>query len=61
VSYGANSDEKDFPIVIAEDYSTTCWPRISFGGPVEVEFDEVLRGGTRRWGYSERGAVEKEH
>jgi hypothetical protein len=45
VPYGTSVDEKDVPIVIAENYSIACWSWIALRGPVEIELNEVLRGG----------------
>jgi hypothetical protein len=56
VSYVASSDEKDVPIVIAEDYSIACWARITLRGPIEIELDEVLRRREPRGGTSLREA-----
>jgi len=54
VPYGTSADEKDVPIVIAENYSIACWSWIALRGPVEIELDEVLRGGGPKGGAAGR-------
>jgi hypothetical protein len=62
VPYGTSANEKDVPIVIAENYSIAYWSWIALRGPVEIDLDEVLRGGggTKRWGCCEEGLGKKE-
>jgi hypothetical protein len=52
---GAYAYEKDFPMMVAEDYPIACYSWIAFRGPVKIELDEILWGRRPKGGDSRRG------
>ena len=66
MAYGAHTDEKDVPMMVAKDNSIACRSRISLRGPIKIELEEALwgrrpKGGTvggmgrERRGYNWKG------
>jgi hypothetical protein len=55
MTYGASVDEKDVPMMVAEDYYVASSSWIALKGPVKIELDEILWGRRPKGGATGRG------
>ena len=44
MAYGAHTDEKDVPMMVAKDNSIACRSKIALRGPIKIELEEALWG-----------------